>query len=229
MIFIASTFSTGLLAQETPSIKVEGKSSFKAIPEIVQFNIPITAKAESYTDCVDNLMDTYNSLEKALGKAGVDKSSLKSMGFSVNENIVYNGQKRVQEGYKGSMSIGIEMTHEDKSMNKVIEILAREEFSFGFSLNFKLSSSQKAELDSLALSQAVLDAQTKAQTMAGALNMQLGSVETMEFFEGDGYRGPVLYDSMMKAEASSVSDVSLNPREIEISKSVRVAWTLNEE
>lgn len=215
-------------AQQTPHIQVEGQAKVSAIPEIVNVRIPIESQALEYEACVSKLTSTYNHLEAAIEKAGYDKKSLKNSGLSVNEKYTYNGQKRTKDGYTGSMNIQIELEFSDQAMNDIIEIFSSPEFDFGFSLSYKLSEEQREKLSNAALKDAVSDARMKASVMAEAIGKELGRVLLMNHYANSGSPMPIRYDSMMKAESGVVQDVSLNPTEIEISRSVILHYEIAE-
>jgi uncharacterized protein YggE len=213
---------------QAPVIKVEGLAQVSAIPEIVNVRIPVESQALEYQACVSKLTSTYNQLEAAIEKAGYDKKSLKNSGLSVNERYTYNSQKREKDGYAGSMNIQIELEFSDQAMNDIIEILSSPEFDFGFSLSYKLSEEQQEELSNAALKNAVTDARMKASVMAEAIGKELGKVILMNYNVNSGSPMPIRYDSMMKAESGAVQDVSLNPTEIEISRSVILHYEIAE-
>lgn len=215
-------------SQDIPHIKVEGQAQISAVPEIMNVRIPVESQALEYQACVSKLTSTYNQLEAAIEKAGYDKKSLKNSGLSVNERYTYNGQKREKDGYAGSMNIQIELEFSDQAMNDIIEILSSPEFDFGFSLSYKLSEEQQEELSNAALKNAVTDARMKASVMAEAIGKELGKVILMNYNANSGSPMPIRYDSMMKAESGAVQDVSLNPTEIEISRSVILHYEIAE-
>ena len=224
-LFILLLCSPTIYSQEVPKIQVQGQATVSAIPEMMNVRIPVEAQALEYQDCVAKLTSVYNKLEKAIVEAGYSKESLKSSGLSVNERYTYNGQKRQKDGYSGSMSIQLEMKHTDRSMNDIIKVLGRPEFNFGFSLSYKLSEKQQKELSTAALKGAVSDARMKAFTMVEAIGKDLGGVLLMNY-NTQSAPSPVRYDSMMKAESGSIQDVSLNPNEIEISRSVIIHYSI---
>lgn len=215
-------------SQDTPHIKVKGQAQISAVPEIMNVRIPVESQALEYQACVSKLTSTYNKLEAAIKKAGYDKKSLKNSGLSVNERYTYSNQKRTKDGYAGSMNIQIELEFSDQAMNDIIEILSSPEFDFGFSLSYKLSEKQREKLSNAALKEAVSDARTKASVMANAIGKELGKVLSMNYNANSGSPMPIRYDSMMKAESGAVQDVSLNPTEIEISRSVILHYEIAE-
>jgi len=224
--FFLIFFNTVSYSQNTPTIKVQGQATVSAIPEMMSVRIPVESQALDYQDCVARLTSVYNELESAVVKAGYPKTSLKNSGLSVNERYTYSSQKRVKDGYAGSMNIQLELAFNDESMNDIIKILSAPEFDFGFSLSYKLSKKQRDELSSMALEEAVSDALLKATTMSEAIGKELGEVLLMNYNAQQPTIGPVRYDSMMKAESGAIQDVSLNPNEIEITRSVIVHYAI---
>ena len=217
-------------AQSIPQIKVEGQGITSALPELLIINIPVSAQAVEYQACVSKLTSTYNRLEQEIEKAGYKKETLKNSGFSINEKYSYNGQTRVKDGYSGNMNIQMELEYTDQSMNDMIEVLAMPEFNFGFSLSYKLTKEQKNELASLALKEAVNDAQRQAETMAAAIGKKLGTVLEMNYNVRQNQGGPIMYEAvMLKADNGAVADVELNPNEISISKNVTIHYSIASE
>lgn len=221
-------YISSCIAQQEPIIQVEGRAQVSAVPEIVNVRIPVESQALEYQECVYKLTATYNKLESAIEKAGYDKKSLKNSGLSVNERYTYSGQKRTKDGYTGSMNIQIELEFSDKAMNDVIDILSSPEFDFGFSLSYKLSKEQQEKLSNTALKDAVSDARMKATVMADAIGKELGRVLLVSYNANSASPMPIRYDSMMKAESGAVQDVSLNPTEIDITRSVILHYAIAE-
>ena len=229
VLFIALLIgcAPSLLAQ-TASLKVKGEATVKAIPELMMINIPLEAKAATYTKTSDNLTKTYNDLESALVKAGIADDKIQSSSLRIQENYRYENRERILDGYVGSIQVYMELDHIPENMEAVISTLKQENFNFGYNLSFGLSESQKKKLLEEALKEAVADGKNKADILAEALEMRILSLDEVNY----GYMSgrPDVFEPKMRMDAAEMSDggdqLNLNPREMEIRKEVGLVWNV---
>jgi len=211
-------------------IKVQGNAIVHDIPELLVIKMSLKAVALEYADCSDTLVHHYNQLEKAFQKNKIDKTKLTSNGVNVSENIIWYQGKSKKDGYNASMSITLEVPFGNKSLNTIMNTLKKLEFSVPYSLNFKLSEAQKEKLLQETIEKAVNDAKIKALHIATALGVTLGKVKEVNF----GY--PSSNDNFLQTEYSRMESVNmksgkslnLNPKKIEIKKSVGLVWKIEQ-
>ncbi len=214
-----------LLAQTQSKIMVvEGKASVKATPERTRVNIPLNARDSEYSDCNDKLISTFNSLKKALVKAGFEENQLKSSSIRIDDDYQYQNSQRVKVGYIGNMSVNLEMTTAADELGDLIDVLSKPEFSFGYSLNFALSEEQKLDLENRAMETAVRDAKHKAQVLANAADVELGYILELRYSDSQVSVGPLMRAEFTKMSDDTAGPISLNPSEINIEKSVVITW-----
>lgn len=218
-------FAPSLLAQ-TASLKVKGEATVKAIPELMMINIPLEAKASTYSQTSDNLTKTYNDLESALVKAGIADDKIQSSSLRIQENYRYENRERILDGYVGSIQVYLELDHTPDNIKAVISTLKQENFNFGYNLSFGLSEAQKEKLLEEALISAVADGKNKAEILAESLEVRILSLDEVNYGYMSG--APDVFEPKMRMEASAMSDggdqLNLNPREMEIRKEVGLIW-----
>lgn len=213
---------------QTSTIKVKGEATVKAIPALMNVNIPLQAKKETYEATSNELTKTYNDLRAALVKAGVDEEEIKSNSMSINPEYRYVEREKQLLGYVGSIRLSIELEHNQENMNAVVNTLKDEAFNFGYSLSFSLSEEQKETLLEEALTKAVKDGERKASILAKALEVKIIALEEVNHGYMSG-RADVLHPMMRSAEAYQMKsdagqELTLNPSEIEIRKEVGLIW-----
>src|SRR5690554_407870 len=204
----------GVHAQNSESvIKVRGEAIVRAVPEILNVNIPLQAKAKTYEECTSILTSTFNDLTAALVKAGIDKDEIYSNHLNISEDYNYQDRERVLVGYIGNIMLYIELPYTEKTLNKVMQTLNNERFNFGYNVSFSFSETQKDSLREEAIKLAVSDANAKAKILADALSVNIVEIKEVNFEFSDGgndniiMRRSVYADNMM---SSGGNDIKLN-------------------
>lgn len=212
-------------------IKVRGEAIVRAVPEILNIRIPIQSKAKTYEETTNLLTSTFNDLNAALVKAGIDKEKIYSNQLNIAEDYNYQDRERVLVGYVGNITLSLELPHTEKNLNRVMRTLNDERFNFGYEVSFSFSETQKDSLRDAAIKLAVSDAKAKAKTLSEALDVKLVEIKEVNFEFGDrGNDNIVLRQSMLAQSKMSDggNDIKLNPQEQEISKSVGIIWRISQ-
>lgn len=217
-------------AQDSESVlKVRGEAVLKAIPEVLNVTIPLQEKARTYEACTNQLTATYNELQKALVKAGIDEKKIFSSRLSITEDYNYQERTRVLIGYIGSITLTMKLEHTEKNLNLIMRTLNDERFNFGYNVSFSLSEEQKEKMREEAIKEAVKDAKKKAATLAEALEVRLLDIKDVNFEYSEGGNDVLVMHKSLMMEANMAdggSDIKLNPEEQEIRKSVGVIWRI---
>ncbi|MCH2215704.1 MAG: SIMPL domain-containing protein [Flavobacteriales bacterium] len=229
LLFLLVFCSTLFTAQAQNSIlKVKGEATVSAVPELMNVVIPLQAKAESYQATSDQLTKTYNELNAALVKAGIENEAIKSNSMSINADYQYIERQRQLVGYLGTIRLSIELERSQKNMNAIINTLKNEAFNFGYNLSFSLSEKQKESLLEDALTKAVEDGKRKAEILSGSLDVKIITLQEVNYGYMDGGRDVFepryLGNDTMEMKLASDEAPSLNPNEIEVRKEVGLIW-----
>ncbi len=231
-IFTIALLTTSIivLAQAEPGvIKVKGEAVVKAVPENMEVSIPLEARDTSYEACNGKITQTYNSLQRALEKNGIQKSRIKSNGIRISEDYQYSGGERRFIGYVGNVSLTLEEKYTDEKLNAVLRTLRTKAFNFGYNISFLLSDSQRELMREDAILKATADAQKKAKMLASAMNVGLAQIREISYGYLTQETNPIMYRSESKMmNAGNMEDVSVNAKEIEVTKQVGIIWDINQ-
>lgn len=223
-------FSCAGIAQTNPGvIKVKGEAVVKAVPENMEVVIPMEVKDTSYEVTNTKITQTYNSLQRALVKSGIEKSRIKSRGIRVSEDYHYTGGERKFRGYVGNVSLILEEKYTDEKLNAILQTLRSKSFNFGYNISFSLSDNQREAMREEAIVKATADARRKAEMLASAMEVGLAQIREINY----GYMGqesnPIMYRSEAKMmDSGAMEDVEMNAKEIEVTKQVGVIWDINQ-
>ncbi len=222
--------STSLLSHaqlDRSTIKVIGSAQVHATPEITVIHIPISRKDASYEATQTKLIAVFNDLTTDLIEAGIKKESIKSDQLRVAEDYKYEDRTRKLVGYEASIRMEIEMDGTTKNLQAVMGTLSNEKYNFGYDINYRLSESQKENYLKESLEKALADAKNKAKIISDAMDLKLSYIYEVDFDAEIAPRNPFLmrYSGEMEMAKSDVSEnLELNPREMEIDKTVHVTW-----
>ena len=152
LLFLLVT--TSLIAQNNQSsLQVAGKAIVKEIPKEIVFRIPLKIVDSSYVGCNDRMAYTLNELQKDLKKKGITEESIHTGNYSITENMVFEGGKRIQQGFKGSVNVMVSAIYSPELIQKVLESVSS--FKLTYSINFSMSENQKQRLTEIAMVSAV--------------------------------------------------------------------------
>lgn len=217
-----------ITAQNKPAtIEVVGKAAVKEIPEEIVFGIPIKIIDSSYLGCNDRLTHTLNKLQEDLKKKGIAKKSIHISNYSIAENMIYEGGKRVQNGFKGSANVMLSANYSSELVHKVLESI--NSYKLNYNISFSLSENQKERLSKVAMVEAVQDATQKAGILAQAAQTDLGRVIRISY-GNDTYRPePLMSERTLKTQmdTSSPNELNLSPSLMSLYKTVLVIWSID--
>lgn len=208
------------------SLEVVGKAIIKATPQEVNFRIPLKIIDSSYSGCSDALGETLSKLRADLLRKGIAEDKIHTSNYNIAENLVYEGGKRQQQGYKGSVVVMVSEKYSSEFIQKVL--MSVEKLKLTYAINFSLNSQQKDELSKQAITKAVEDAKQKAIILAEASQVQLGDI-TLISYGKDNYRiEPLAMErmSMNQDEQKGSNELNLNPPLLSLNKSVTIVWQI---
>lgn len=226
-LMLVVLYSLNVEAQTSKrSIEVVGKATVKTIPEEVIFRIPLKIVDSSYLNCSDAISKTLNNLKKELSSKGIAENNISTSNYSINENMVYDGGKRKQQGYKASVTVMVSEIYDELFVQKVLQSI--EKYELTYAVNFTLSLSQKEELTKIAMTKAVEDAKRKAIILTMASEVELADIMSISYGK-DVYRAEPIHNERMlssKADIVNSEDLSLSPRQTSLFKSVLIVWEI---
>ena len=214
----------GYAQPNAKTIQVVGKESVSALPEEFSFSVPLEIKDAEYDQCYQKLVAKVDAVSSDLKKVGFGSNQVKVQNLAVRENYVWEQNKRVLQGYIGSVSVTINGTYTSQELNKVLKVLKQNECLY--SLFFNLSDAQREQLRKDAIAAAVADAQSNAEQLALSAKVKLGSIIRMVYNDGMPMIDELMPRNIMlgKGLEQSSADMNLSPQEIAIEKYVNIDY-----
>ncbi|MBV8479763.1 MAG: SIMPL domain-containing protein [Actinobacteria bacterium] len=158
----------------TDTVTVTGTGSVTAVPDQAEFDFTVSTKGMTASDALDANGKTTSAVIAAVEKAGVDETDIQTQGVSLDPVTSSDGTKIT--GYTASGTIDVTKLPIAKAGDVV-------DAAVGAGANGvsgpNLTVSSQDTLYAQALTAAVAQAKSKAQTLAGAAGRTLGAVTTI--------------------------------------------------
>lgn len=223
MVFTGCT--TAQNAEDFCQISVEGESTVKVAPDIVNFSIRVSEKAPTTAEAQQLANEKISSILKVLAEYSIEKKDITTSNLNFSTDYSWNEGKQEFVAERVSQQVSVLMRDID-SFPKLLDSLTSK--LTGIELNsVNFDREDKAEYYKQARAQAIADAKSKAEAYAVASGLVLG--DPISISEGSAYisTNRISYNKVMMAsaapEADSVSS-EVPSGELEISASISVVY-----
>ena len=204
----------------TPTVTVGASATVEAAPDLAVVRVAVEATAESAEAARAAVAEDADRMRAALRDAGVPDADVSTEAFNVYPEYDYSGESRELVGYHAVHAYRIEAAPD--RAGEVIDVAVGNGATSVAGVSFTLSEATRDELRGEALSAAVENARTDAETVASAAGTSLGDVRSIST-SGDGGVGPVpVYETRNDAGGSTV----VEPGTVRVSASVSVVYEL---
>jgi len=230
-----------LMAQRSSKVQtlsVRGEFRMKTIPEKVEVNISVSEKDTKYKACFDKLLVTSARLKQALLDNGIEESIVKTTNLNVSEQYDWEDDRRKKTGFRAELSMCVESIFSQEFMDNILKSFQNGDFDIDYHIEFSLSDAQKDKLRELALKESVQDARNKAAIMAEGAEVELKEILQIDYgtesVNGWGYGSDLMDEDFEMLppppppikDSYNNGDISFNPNELFISKTVNVVWRI---
>lgn len=164
------------------SVSVSGSGTVRYVPEFVDLDFSITARAKGYREAQGALMDASGkTIARLSALPWVESRDLSTLSFSLDEEWRYTGSTRVLQGYVAVNRLRLRLRSLDRYQDTMVALL--DAGVNGVSgLRFGVADESGFEVEALAL--AMKDARRKASVLAAAAGARLGEVLSIQAESG---------------------------------------------
>jgi uncharacterized protein len=211
---IAGVAQPRLGRSATPSnatITVTGDGTVNATPDRASFDFGVTTRAATAAEALSRNASQARAIIDALKRAGIDSSDIQTTQVSLWPQTSSNGNEIT--GYQASNSV--QVTAALGKAGDLVDAAVRAGANNVDGPN--LDTADKSSLYDQALKQAVATAKGKAQAIADAAGLTLGTV--LRVREG-GSPTPIVYGDALAARASAAPPIEAGTQQIQASVTV---------
>jgi len=208
-------------------IEVTGKSAAEELPKELAIDIPLVVIDSSYLSCSNELNALLSNLKKDLESKGIERKDMSTGSYTISENFEYRQGERKKVGFKGQVTLTLRKLYEPEIVDDFLQVAKK--FSLQYTVRFMLTEGQKEKLSRAAMVQAVDDAKRKAEILAGASGVRLGSISKITYGESQRRPGPLMEVVRMSTDGSQSDSngLKLYPGEISVHQSVNIIWKIS--
>lgn len=217
--------SADLLGGDDRTIHATGTGSVIGTPDRAQISVGIeTQNADAKVAQQENAA-RMTQVTSALVAAGFPNDAFKTTGYTIYP--VYDttdkaGSDQKIVGYRVTNTLTVTL-HDVNRTGDVIDIAVANGANTANSIQFMLSDEQAQVLRTEALKEAVARAGADAETVASALHVTLGSVQTAEISQG---YTPVLYENYALDAKSAAVPTPIAAGDITVTATVTVTYRI---
>ncbi len=224
--------STGENQPSPPSdtLVVSGNGIATADPDRVKIHLGIVTEARTSEEANSQNAQVLSNLLGRLADVGVLRNQVETSAYNIYPVYEYPEKGHaVLVGYRAEHQLMVTVASTEVGQlgikgGAVIDLAVSTGVNQIYGIQFTVSESVTKELGNQALKNAVLDAQSKAEIMAKALNVKLSGVRTVS---ESGYQPyPLPYRSFVGFDAAKVSS-ELVPSPYKMQASVQVTYLIS--
>lgn len=222
LVISACQPSPDTLSEEPRTITVEGTGHVSLDPTLARISIGVRTEGENAQEAVSENNQHIADVISRLQDAGISEQDIQTSNFSIR-----------QEEQRKELEMGEGSTSKQYVVTNTVRVTLRDLDQMGSVLddviqaganaiqNIQFDAENKAEANQKALELAIKDARARAETIAGATDVELGDVYSVEAFGG----GPVFVERM-EAEIEGAA-VPVSPGQLDIQVRVTVRYQIN--
>ncbi|MGE3956940.1 MAG: SIMPL domain-containing protein [Vicinamibacterales bacterium] len=205
----------GLRAQSEnpPSISTSASAEVSVPAYKARLTVGAVARSDKAKEAGIKVAAVVNAVRDALGKIGIDPSSLSSAGYSVGQDETEGA--RQPKAYSASSLLSVELLNLDQ-LGAVVDTALNAGATEVSEIRFLPRDADAARAQALDL--AVAQARRDAEALAKAAGGQLGALLSVSTDRGV----PALYETITVGRGAT--STSIPPPEVRVSASVRTQW-----
>ena len=217
------------------TIRVTGKGLLRVKPDTTRIGLSLEGVYPEYGEALRRSSEETKSLRELLADFGFSGSDLKTLSFGVDAEYEGYQEEGVYRqrflGYRFRHALKLEFPSDNERLGKVLYALSSGPVRPELSLSYTVRDPEAAKNE--LLGRAVADAGAKAEVLARAAGVRLGSIQSIDYAWGRMDLEVRPADRIMAARAANgVSKLAgsyaldVEPEDIEVSDTVTVLWEI---
>ena len=158
--------------KERKTITVQGSSSVTAAPTIAYVSIGVTTFNKNAATAQGENAVKMDRVYKTLASLGINKDKIKTLNYNISPRYDYKNNVATLAGYNVINSIRVTVM-DLKKVSDVLDMTVKEGVNQSNSISFGVTDEERDKLYLQALSQAVVKAKEKANTIATAAGITI--------------------------------------------------------
>jgi uncharacterized protein YggE len=220
---LAMVMATSIFAQQVqqiPLIEVEGFAERKTAPDEAIFMISLEEKAMKVNDAVNVLNKKTQNLSDALKKGRIKDYKLVADNYAVDVNRIYRSGSQKDSGYVARQSLRIVTSATNEDLHKIADAI-QGAGDISYNLSFGISEATRKSLENTLLTEALKDAEARANLIGSTLNLK--GLRVFNVTLEQNFRPVPMYNA--KVAMAESADMLIETDEQSLTKRVFVKYT----
>ncbi|GAB3221884.1 SIMPL domain-containing protein [Algoriphagus aestuariicola] len=220
---LAMVMATSIFAQQVqqiPLIEVEGFAERKTAPDEAIFMISLEEKAMKVNDAVNVLNKKTQNLSDALKKGRIKDYKLVADNYAVDVNRIYRSGSQKDSGYVARQSLRIVTSATNEDLHKIADAI-QGAGDMSYNLSFGISEATRKSLENTLLTEALKDAEARANLIGSTLNLK--GLRVFNVTLEQNFRPVPMYNA--KVAMAESADMLIETDEQSLTKRVFVKYT----
>jgi len=216
--------TTGDMQRNTISVSGDGKVSTQ--PDKAELYIKVNTEGSTASAAKDANSKLAKQVIDALVGEGVKKSDIETSYYYLNKKQRWDEKQNtyIDDGYEVNNVLKVTTTDLDK-VGSLLDTAVNNGANGIDSVSFGLSDEKQKEISKEALKMASVNAENKADAIAGSIGVNLGKLVTVSEsnFNYMPYVSNVMYE---KAAGAPMADTNILPQTLEVSATVSLVYEI---
>lgn len=203
-------------------LTVKGTGHSSAEPDTVRIGGELEGLRSTYGEAVEAAADVVESLKRSVEAVGFDPTIVRTRSLSVDSSYKYVNGESIFEGYRYSHRIGISIPRCEEKLDLLLRALISDLNAPEFRISYLLADQTEARNEARRL--AVEDARRKAEALAEAAGVGIGTIVSLTY--GEGYGSGETGGRLMILGSHGGMGSSISPEDVEFTEEVIVQWEI---
>lgn len=219
---LAQSQTEDTAGEGTPTISVSSSATVEARPDLAIVRVAVERDADTAEEAREQVATAAAEMRTALREAGISDENVTTESFGVHQQYDHRDGEREPDGYRAVHAFRIEVSPD--RAGEVVDLAVGNGADRVGGVSFTLSEEKRAELRQEALTLAVENARTDAETMAAAAGVSVGEVRSLSTSNGADPVRPVEFARGDSAGGETV----VEPGDVSVRVSVSVVYGIDQ-
>lgn len=204
------------------TLTVSGTGKMRAAPDLAMLSAGVQLKASLASEAQTKANEKMATVLAALRRVGIADKDLQTSNYSVNPRYDYFSDKPRLVGYEASQQVEVRIRDLDH-VDAVLDALRMSDATNVSALQFTIDDPETLRAE--VRKEAIADARARAQAIADALGVRLGSATRFNDSAG-GFSPPIFMEHAMGSGGAPDEKADIQTGENEIRVDVTVTYTM---
>lgn len=208
---------------KTDTFQVDGEGKATGVPNQATISFGVTKQASIVADAQNQTNTAVQKILDSLNTLGIEAKNIKTTDYSVQPNYNFGGATQTITGYTVTQTVEVKIQPLDK-VNQTLDALTASGANIVGQIRFGFDDATQQKLEDEARLDAVNKAKQKAESLAQASGIHLGSIINVVETPDQGAPQPILMNAAKLDAGTAQQPSQVTPGENTISTTITISY-----